>query len=105
MTIHDGAEAMTLRANLPDTTVARDAVANIRAGILTGLSVEMSVLREEWRNEATERTIHAAVLAGVALVDSPAYPQSSIEARQSYLLGRRSFQAGIEPHPFGIWYL
>lgn len=100
MSIENEPDGLTMRARLPDTSIAKDAIANIKAGLLTGLSVEMKVSREQWNDDASERDILAAQLVGIGLVDSPAYPQSSIEARQAHLQG-----AVLQKHPFGVWYL
>lgn len=105
MDITDGPESMTMRARLPDTSIARDCIANIRAGLLSGLSVEMRVLRETWNRDASERTIKAAQLVGLGVVDSPAYPQSSIEARAAYLQGKVGFVGVSQRHPFRHWYM
>ena len=83
--VHDGTERMTLYADLPRTTVADDALAMVDAGVLRGFSVEMMVQEDDWRDNASTRIIHRATIHGIALVDTPAYPQSSIEARAAML--------------------
>lgn len=64
---------------LPDTQRARDAVAMVRAGVLTGLSIEFAPLSEMVRDGVRE--IRSAELVGAGLVDSPAYPASVVAAR------------------------
>lgn len=87
--IRQTASAYEIRARIARTTVGDDALYNIRNGLLSGFSVEMKVHDEDWREEASLRLIKRATMAGVALVDRPAYPQSSVEARQAFL------QAGV----------
>ena len=83
----DSAEAMTMRATLPKTTMATDALELVRAKVIRGLSVEMIVEGETW--DGMDRTITAARMIGVALVDTPAYPESALEARWKAAQPRR----------------
>ena len=69
---------------LPDTTAGRDAAANVRAGVLKGLSVEFHAERETQRDGL--RVIQRARLVGAGLVDSGAYSGATVEARAK---GRR----------------
>ena len=64
---------------LPDTTAGRDAAANVRAGVLKGLSVEFHSERETRRDGL--RVIQRARLVGAGLVDSGAYAGATVEAR------------------------
>lgn len=66
---------------LPDTTAGRDAAANVRAGVLRGLSVEFQSEQETIREGV--RVIQKAALVGAGLVDSPAYAQAAVEARNT----------------------
>ena len=79
MTLADSADAMRMTARLPKTTMADDALVLVRAGVIRGLSVEMMVEGEEW--EGTRRTITAARLTAIGVVDNGAYPASKLEAR------------------------
>ncbi len=74
------AQALTLRAKLPPIPAADRALAEIRAGHTTGLSVEFQAKRE--RRESGLRVIEAAELRGIGLVKSPSYQQSQVEARR-----------------------
>ena len=64
---------------LPDTTAGRDAAANVRAGVLRGLSVEFHAEKETRRDGL--RVIERARLVGAGLVDSPSYAGAGVEAR------------------------
>ena len=66
---------------LPDTTAGRDAAINVRAGVLSGLSVEFKAERETMRDGV--RVIQKAALVGAGLVDSPAYAGAGVEARNT----------------------
>ena len=76
----DAPEALTMTATLPETAAGNDAVALVTGGVMRGLSVEFAALRE--RREAGVRVIERAVLLGIGLVDRPAYPAATVEARQ-----------------------
>lgn len=83
LTIEDGPDRMTMRAELPRTRDADDVLELVRAGVLRGLSVGMRVDRDEWRRAGgrDRRTITAALLRHIAVVDTPAYRDSGVAAR------------------------
>ncbi len=70
----DSAEALELVAELPNTREADDALELVNKKILRGFSLEF-VSRKE-RREAGVRVIESALLAGISLVDTGAYPGS-----------------------------
>ena len=80
MTFQDSGGALTIDAVLPDTTDANDAVKNIRAKILRGLSVEF--WPETTRLEDGVTVIEKAILRGIAIVDRPAYNDSKVQPRE-----------------------
>ena len=73
------AAGVELVAVLPPIPAADRALAEIRAGERTGLSVEFHAERETRADGV--RVIEAARLVGAGLVRSPSYPGSRIEAR------------------------
>jgi len=79
--VTDDGRAMRMTAQIAQTSHGNDALNLIERRILRGLSVEMMVDREEWSNGDMQRTVRSAIVSGIALVDRPAYPQSSIDAR------------------------
>ena len=76
----DSARSLDVRADLPEGSAA---LALVRRGVLSGFSIEFRPRSE--RREAGIRVVERADLAGLALVDRGAYPQSSVELRR----GRR----------------
>ena len=76
----DSARSLDVRADLPEGSAA---LALVRRGVLSGFSIEFRARSE--RREAGIRVVERADLAGLALVDRGAYPQSSVELRR----GRR----------------
>lgn len=70
----------------PDTAVGRDVVTLIKRGDVSGMSFAFRTQREEWaeptkKGQLPRRTILEAKLFDVGPVTFPAYPQTSIAAR------------------------
>ena len=82
--LSDSPQRLVYTADLPNTTEARDTLELVKSGILRGTSIEF-----EARQEAREggiRAIRAAYLTGLAVVDVPAYPASTVDARGAALV-------------------
>ena len=77
----DSPERLEIRAELPGTRDADDALLMVHNRMLRGLSVEFDPLAE--RTERDLRIVDRAALSGVGLVDIPAYPQSIPQVRQN----------------------
>ena len=75
----DTPEALTVAAELPRTREADDTLELLKRGILRGLSVEFRATLE--RLEQRVRVVQTAILGGLAVVDVPAFKQSTVEAR------------------------
>ena len=71
---------------VPSTTAGADAVSELRAGLFEGISIEFKSIKEDVVGGI--RKISEAILTGAALVDTPAYPDSVVEARE--LAARRA---------------
>ena len=80
LTLNDSAERLAVRADLPNTRDADDALELVRTGVLRGWSIEFDPHRES--QDGDLRRIHRALLGGLGLVDRPAYRQSLAEVRQ-----------------------
>ena len=77
--LRDG--AVVIDAPLPDTTAGRDAAAEIRGGLMTGLSIEFKARRQTYANGI--RVVTDGALVGAGLVDSPSYGGSRVEVRKA----------------------
>ena len=77
LVLEDGAEALTMRATMPNTSLGNDTLELVRSGVLRGLSLEFIPSRT--RNEGRVSVIEAASMRGLSIVDVPAYPQSTID--------------------------
>ena len=71
---------LVVDALLPDTTAGRDAATAVRAGLLTGLSVEFRA--EVERMAGGVRRIARAALVGAGLVDDSSYAGATVEVRE-----------------------
>ena len=72
-------DALTMTALLPPIPAADRALALVRNGQATGLSVEFRDAKD--RRESGLRVIEAALLTGIGLVRAPSYHASQVEAR------------------------
>ena len=80
LTLDNGRDALTMRAELPPIPAADRALDEIRSGAVRGLSVEFRPVKE--RRDADIRVIEDAVLTGIGIVRAASYKQSSVEARR-----------------------
>ena len=83
LTFESRADGLYLSATLPETREADDALALVRAGVLTGLSLEFRADQEKLVKGV--RVIERATVAGVALVARAAYKTTQVEARGAAL--------------------
>ena len=72
--LEDGAEALRLRADIPEYRA--DVRDQVKRRILRGFSVEMEVKAEDWP-DPSRRIIRAATLWNIGLVDRPAYDEAT----------------------------
>ena len=84
LTLTDADDALELSAELPPIPAADRALDDIRTGRATGLSIEFHAVRES-RVDGL-RVITEAGLSGIAIVQSPSYGNSRVEARGRRLL-------------------
>ena len=63
---------------IPKTRAGADALAEVKSGLLSGLSVEFKSIKEDVVGGI--RKISKAILVGAGLVDSPAYADAVVEA-------------------------
>lgn len=79
LVLTDDDQALRMDAELLGTREAEDALLNVRAGILRGLSVEFHAISERMAGDV--RTIERAEIVGIGLVDRPAYIDAVVSAR------------------------
>jgi HK97 family phage prohead protease len=71
-------------AELPDTSEAKDLYTLIERGDVDQMSFAFRVIRQKWNENRTERLLTEVSLADgdVSVVTYPAYPATSVEARE-----------------------
>ena len=79
LTLTDSAERLTARVEIP--SYRDDIIDQVKRKILRGFSVEMFVKDEDWP-APDERVVKQAQLAGLALVDTPAYGDATMSIAQ-----------------------
>lgn len=89
LTLSEDGEGLRYEITPPDTTAARDLLANLASDLVRGSSFTFSILPDgdKWREDddgTMIRTVTAAKLYEVAPVVNPAYPESTA--------GRRSLE-------------
>ena len=75
----DSPECLKVYADMPKTRESEDALTLVRSGVLRGLSIEFSAIRE--RRVERVRQVESARLMAMGLVDSPAYAGSIVQVR------------------------
>ena len=97
LTVSDSPQALSIRAELPQTADSNETLELVKRGVLRGLSIEFEALRESQENGT--RVVTLAKLFAVAVVDSGAYPASTVEARQRrrpYLQAQVPFSKSLQ---------
>ena len=96
LTLTEDEVGLRIDAELPDTTEARDLYTLIQRGDVDQMSFAFRVIRQKWNNERTERTLTEVSLADgdVSVVTYPAYPTTSIEARQKLTAAIEALREG-----------
>ncbi len=75
----DGPDALRFSATLPKVRAADDLLAGVSAGLYRGASIAFQPVKHRWESGVL---VHAeALLRAVSVVDSPAYPASTVSLR------------------------
>jgi HK97 family phage prohead protease len=85
-------------AELPDTSEARDLYTLIERGDVDQMSFAFRVIRQKWNSDRTERTLTEVSLSDgdVSVVTYPAYPTTTVEAREHLQNAVRAVKEGRE---------
>lgn len=82
LALEDASDGLHFRAQLVETTIANDTLAEVRAGLLAGMSVGFYVRGETWNGARDQRTLNDVELVEVSAVGpAVAYEGTSIAAR------------------------
>jgi HK97 family phage prohead protease len=87
-----------ISAELPDTTEARDLWTLVQRGDVDQMSFAFRVIRQSWNSDRTERTLTEVSLADgdVSVVTYPAYPTTTVEAREALANAIQAVKEGRE---------
>jgi HK97 family phage prohead protease len=82
--LHEDETGLYIDADLPDTQAARDLYTLVERGDVDQMSFAFRVIRQKWNEGRTERTLTELSLADgdVSVVTYPAYPTTTVEARE-----------------------
>ena len=83
-------------AELADTQEARDLYKLVERGDVDQMSFAFRVIRQNWNRERTERTLTEVSLAegDVSVVTYPAYPTTTVEAREHIKMAIKAIREG-----------
>ena len=85
MKLYEDERGLYFEAELADTQEARDLHTLVARGDVDQMSFAFRVIRQKWNEDRTERTLTEVSLADgdVSIVTYPAYPATSVEAREA----------------------
>jgi len=84
LTLTEDDRGLRFNAELADTQEARDIYTLVNRGDVDQMSFAFRVIRQNWNKDRSERTLTEVSLADgdISVVTYPAYPTTSVEARQ-----------------------
>lgn len=98
LTLSEDEVGLRFDAELPDTSEARDLYTLIQRGDVDQMSFAFRVIRQKWNIDRTERTLTEVSLADgdVSVVTYPAYPTTTVEAREHLAKAIQAVKEGRE---------
>jgi HK97 family phage prohead protease len=96
--LNEDETGLYMDADLPDTQAARDLYTLVERGDVDQMSFAFRVIRQKWNEGRTERTLTELSLADgdVSVVTYPAYPTTTVEAREQIAAARQAIKEGRE---------
>jgi HK97 family phage prohead protease len=96
MTLVEDERGLYFTAELADTTDARDIYALVSRGDVDQMSFAFRVIRQKWSEDRTRRVLSEVSLADgdVSVVTYPAYPTTSVEAREKLMEAMQTIKEG-----------
>lgn len=98
MTLIEDEVGLRFDAVLADTSESRDLYKLIERGDVDQMSFAFRVIRQKWNGDRSERTLTEVSLADgdVSVVTYPAYPATSVEAREALIKAVQAVKEGRE---------
>jgi HK97 family phage prohead protease len=99
--LHEDETGLYMDADLPDTQAARDLYTLVERGDVDQMSFAFRVIRQRWNEGRTERTLTELSLADgdVSVVTYPAYPTTTVEAREQLKAAMQAVKEGRDISP------
>jgi len=96
--LNEDETGLYMDADLPDTQAARDLYTLVERGDVDQMSFAFRVIRQKWSADRTERTLTEVSLADgdVSVVTYPAYPTTTVEAREALANAIQAVKEGRE---------
>jgi HK97 family phage prohead protease len=96
LTLTEDDRGLRFDAELADTQEARDIYTLVNRGDVDQMSFAFRVIRQNWSKDKTERTLTEVSLSDgdVSVVTYPAYPTTSVEARQKIAMALDAIKEG-----------
>lgn len=101
MRLYEDQTGLYFEAELADTQEARDLHTLVARGDVDQMSFAFRVIRQNWNKDRTERTLTEVSLADgdVSIVTYPAYPATSVEAREAIKRAALALKEGRQLSP------
>lgn len=98
MRLYEDEKGLYFEAELADTQEARDLYTLVSRGDVDQMSFAFRVIRQKWNDDRTERMLTEVSLADgdVSIVTYPAYPATSVEAREALKKAITAIKEGRE---------
>jgi len=98
MRLSEDERGLFFEAELANTQEARDLYTLVERGDVDQMSFAFRVIRQNWSKDRSERTLTEVSLADgdVSIVTYPAYPATSVEAREAIKRAMNEIKAGRE---------
>ena len=99
--LNEDETGLYMDADLPDTQAARDLYTLVERGDVDQMSFAFRVIRQRWNEGRTERTLTELSLADgdVSVVTYPAYPTTTVEAREQLKAAMQAVKEGRDISP------
>jgi len=99
--LNEDETGLYMDADLPDTQAARDLYTLVERGDVDQMSFAFRVIRQKWNEGRTERTLTELSLADgdVSVVTYPAYPTTTVEAREELKAAMQAVKEGRDISP------
>ncbi len=96
LTLSEDSRGLYMDAEIADTTEGRDLYKLVERGDVDQMSFAFRVIRQKWSEDRSQRTLIELSLADgdVSIVTYPAYPTTTVEARETLMRAIQSIKEG-----------